>query len=165
MSVIEIRVATDDDWVQIWPIFSKIVAAGDTYTYDPGIGEGAARGSWMQQPPGRTFVAVDDEGTVLGTAKIHPNQGGPGAHVANGSFMVDARFGRRGVGRALAEHAIEAARADGYHAMVFNAVAATNLHAVRLYERLGFGVVATIPGGFCHPSEGLVGLHVMHLAL
>jgi ribosomal protein S18 acetylase RimI-like enzyme len=164
MSDFEVREAVADDWGQIWPFFHQIVAAGDTYTYDPGIGEAAARGSWMQQAPGRTFVAVDG-GTVLGSAKIHPNQGGPGAHVANGSFMVDARFGRRGVGRALAEHAIHAARADGYHAMVFNAVAATNVHAVRLYERLGFEVVATIPGGFRHPDDGLVGLHVMHLAL
>ena len=165
MSEPEVREATEDDWVQIWPFFRAIVRAGDTYTYDPAINEDAARRSWMQGPPGRTFVAVDDGGTVLGSAKIHPNQGGPGSHVANASFMVDARFGRRGVGRALCEHAITEARRDGYLAMVFNAVAATNVHAVRLYGRLGFEVVATIPDGFRHPADGLVGLHVMHLAL
>ncbi len=45
--------------------------------------------------------------------------------------------------------------------MQFNAVVETNRHAVRLYERLGFRIVGTVPGAFRHPVEGYVGLHVM----
>ena len=39
---------------------------------------------------GFTVVAVDASGTVLGTAECGPNHGGPGAHVASASFMVDS---------------------------------------------------------------------------
>jgi L-amino acid N-acyltransferase YncA len=162
---VEIREATPADWERIWPFFRTIVAAGDTYTYPRDITAEAARASWMQRPPGRTFVAVDDAGTVLGTAKIHPNQAGPGSHVANGSFMVDPAHGARGIGRALATHALAAAKADGYRAMQFNAVVETNVHATRLYERLGFEVLCTVPEAFHHADGRYVGIHVMHRKL
>jgi len=49
--------------------------------------------------------------------------------------------------------------------MQFNAVAQTNSSAVRLYESVGFTVVGTVPGGFRHPVDGDVGLHVMFYPL
>jgi ribosomal protein S18 acetylase RimI-like enzyme len=49
--------------------------------------------------------------------------------------------------------------------MQFNAVAETNTHAIALYESLGFEVLATIPEGFHHPTDGYVGLHVMYRSL
>jgi ribosomal protein S18 acetylase RimI-like enzyme len=160
-----IRDATPDDWPAIWPFLRRIVAAGDTFSWDPDTGEAEARAMWMQEPPGRTVVAVDPDGTVVGTAETHPNHGGGGAHVANAGFMVDPDHAGRGVGRALGEHVLEQARADGYRAMVFNAVVATNVPAVALWRKLGFEVVATIPEGFHHPVEGYVGLHVMYRRL
>ena len=88
----------------------------------------------MHEPPGRTVVAVDRDGTVLGTAETHPNQGGAGAHVANAGFMVDPDHAGRGIGRRLAEHVLDQARADGYRAMQFNAVVETNTGAVALWR-------------------------------
>jgi GNAT superfamily N-acetyltransferase len=159
---VRVRDATGDDWPAIWPFLHRIVAAGDTYTWDPGIGADQARAKWFPPPPGRTVVAVDADGTVLGTAETHPNQGGPGAHVANAGFMVHSDHPRRGVGRALAEHVLAQARADGYRAMQFNAVVETNVHAVALWRSLGFTILTTVPEAFRHPTAGLVGLHVMH---
>jgi L-amino acid N-acyltransferase YncA len=160
-----IREATEEDWPQIWPFFRQIVAAGDTYGYDPDITENAARASWMQKPPGGTLVAVDEGGRVVGTAKVHPNQGGNGAHVANGSYMVDPAEAGRGVGRALGEHSLSWARAHGYRAMQFNAVVETNERAVALWNSLGFQVLTTVPEAFNHPRHGYVGLHIMYRPL
>jgi len=160
-----IREAEARDWPLIWPFFQQIASAGETYTYDPGIDETAARELWMLAPPGRTVVLTDDTDRILGTAKMHPNQAGPGAHVANAGFMVDPGHGGRGVGRALGEHVIAWARSSGYRAIQFNAVVETNARAVGLWRSLGFTIIGTVPEAFRHPVHGYVGLHVMHLRL
>ncbi len=157
-----IREATTDDWPSIWPFLHEIVAAGDTYTYPRDLGQEQARQLWMLEPPGRTVVAVDDDGRVLGTAKMNPNHMGGASHIASASFMVDPRAARQGVGRALGEHVLELARAEGYRAMQFNAVVETNTRAVALWKSLGFEVMTTLPEGFLHPSKGYVGLHIMY---
>ncbi len=157
-----IRDATAQDWAAIWPIFARIVAAGETYSYARDMTEQQARELWMLAPPGRTVVAEDAERRVVGTAKMHPNHGGPAAHVATASFMVDPSYGGQGVGRALGEHVLAWARSAGYRAMQFNAVVETNACAVKLWRSLGFEVLATVPEAFNHPTHGFVGLHIMH---
>jgi L-amino acid N-acyltransferase YncA len=160
-----IRDATPEDWPAIWRFMRQIAAAGETFSWQRDIPEEDARAYWLRGAPARAFVAVDDDGTVLGTAEMGPRFGGPGAHVASAGFMVDpAHFGR-GAGRALGEHVIERARADGYRAIVFNAVVETNARAVGLWRSLGFEVLGTVPEGFHHPRDGYVGLHVMYRAL
>ncbi|MDN3297053.1 GNAT family N-acetyltransferase [Streptomyces ficellus] len=162
----EIREATSEDWPAIWPFFRTIVAAGDTFTYPPDLGEEEGRDWWLLAAPNRTVVAVDDQaGAVLGTAKMNNNQMGNGAHIASASYMVDPAHGGRGVGRALVEYTLEWARGAGFRGIQFNAVVETNQHAVRLYESLGFTIVGTVPEGFHHPTRGYVGLHIMHRPL
>ncbi|HEY7175517.1 MAG TPA: GNAT family N-acetyltransferase, partial [Micromonosporaceae bacterium] len=90
---------------------------------------------------------------------------GPGAHVANASFLVDPRQAGRGVARALCAHVMDQARADGYRAMQFNAVVETNVRAVALWRSFGFEILATVPDAFHHPEHGYVGLHIMYRRL
>jgi ribosomal protein S18 acetylase RimI-like enzyme len=82
--------------------------------------------------------------------------------VANASFMVAPAAAGRGVGRALAVEVLERARAAGYRAMQFNAVVATNVRAIALWESMGFAVVGRVPGAFRHARDGEVDLLVMH---
>ncbi|MEO3752079.1 GNAT family N-acetyltransferase [Streptomyces sp. B6B3] len=160
-----IREANVHDWPAVWPFFHGIVAAGETFTYPPDLSREQGRDWWLLSAPDRTVVAVDDAGTVLGTAKMNANQKGNGSHIASASYMVDPAHARRGVGRALCEYTLEWARAAGFRAMQFNAVVETNTHAVRLYRSLGFEVLGTLPEGFRHPVRGYVGLHIMHRPL
>lgn len=158
----EIRDARPEDWDAIWPFFHEIVAARETYAYDPDMDEAEARRLWMIEPPGRTVVATDPDGTVLGTASMYANRPGPGSHVASASFMVDSRHAGRGTGRALGKHVIEWARENGFRAIQFNAVVETNVPAVALWRSLGFDVLTTVPEAFNHPKHGYVGLLIMH---
>jgi L-amino acid N-acyltransferase YncA len=159
-----IRPAEDRDWPAIWPFFAEIVAAGETYAYPDPITEAEGRALWMEQPPSLTVVAVDGD-EVLGSAKMGPNRPARGAHIATASFMVNPSGQGRGVGRALGEYVVDAARAAGYHGMQFNAVVESNTAAVHLWQSLGFEILATVPEAFDHRRLGLVGLHVMYRRL
>jgi L-amino acid N-acyltransferase YncA len=159
-----IRAATDGDWPGIWPFLGPVLAAGETYTYPQDISQAEARAAWLLPEPWHVLVA-EHHGRILGIVKYGPNQPGRGAHVANASFVVDPAAAGRGVGRALAERVLVDAPAHGFRAMQFNAVVAANSGAIRLWESLGFRILATIPEAFDHPTAGLVGLHVMHRQL
>ncbi|MFE3517506.1 GNAT family N-acetyltransferase [Streptomyces sp. NPDC059166] len=160
-----IREADPADWPAIWPFFRTIVAAGDTFTYPVDLEESDAREWWLVPAPARAVVAVDDDGTVLGTAKMNRNHMGNASHIASASYMVSPEHSGRGVGRALCRYTVDWARTSGYRAMQFNAVVETNTRAVGLYRSLGFDVIGTLPEGFNHPTEGYVGLHIMHKPL
>ncbi|MFB9716915.1 GNAT family N-acetyltransferase [Arthrobacter methylotrophus] len=160
----EIRPARESDWPGMWAVLEPVIRAGETFTWDRGTSEEAARSKWFKEAPGQTFVAVRD-GEVLGTGELHPNQGGGGSHVANAGYMVHADHGGQGLARALCAYSLAAARDAGFKAMQFNAVVESNVRAVGLWQSMGFRILATIPGAFHHPALGYVGLHVMYQEL
>jgi L-amino acid N-acyltransferase YncA len=158
---VQIRQLAEADWPAVWAIIREVVQAQETFPYDPEMTEDQARQMWVETSPGLTVVAAED-GRVLGTAKMGTNRPGPGSHVSTASFMVAADSRGRGVGTALCQFALDWAKDRGYAAMQFNAVVDSNHSAVKLYQRLGFGVVGTVPRAFEHPTLGRVGLHVMY---
>lgn len=157
-----LRRATDDDWAGIWPIFHEVTAAGDTFAYDVDTDEATARSWWLGPPPNQTWLAVGGGGSVLGVYILGPNHGGPGAHIANASYMVGSAARGRGIGRRLVRHSLDEAERAGYAGVQFNAVAASNIYAVKLYLDLGFETIGTVPQGFRHPTQGLVDLLIMY---
>ncbi|WP_455409932.1 N-acetyltransferase family protein [Streptomyces hiroshimensis] len=160
----EIRIASDEDWPGIYRFYSVIMAEGRTYAFPEGQTLEEARPWWMELPPGRTVVAVE-EGEIVGSAKMGPNRPGRGSHIGTASFLVDPAYQGKGVGRALGEYVIDWSRAEGFRGIQFNAVVETNGPAVHLWKSLGFEVIGTVPDAFDHPEHGLVGLHVMHRQL
>ena len=157
--MVEIREATAADRDAIWDIFREVVAAGDTYAFDPGMSRHDALGYWFQADT-RTYVAKS-RGRILGTYILRPNQSGGGSHVANAAFMVAPDARGQGIGREIAEHCLSEARLLGFRAMQFNFVVSTNDSAVRLWQKLGFKIVGTLPSAFHHPEKGYVDVYVM----
>ena len=159
----KIRAAAKADRAAIWKIFHEVVAAGDTYAIDPHISREEALACWFSADT-RTYVADSTVG-VTGTYILRPNQSGGGSHVANAAFMVAPEARGQGIGRAMGEHCLSEARRLGFRAMQFNFVVSTNESAVRLWQQLGFKIVGTLPGAFCHPENGYVDVYVMYCSL
>jgi L-amino acid N-acyltransferase YncA len=176
--------AADADHDGIWRIFHEVVAAGDTYAFDPGTSREDALAYWFargthtyvaRQESVGNGVAVPMKSTasptviqgqdIAGTYILRPNQSGGGSHVANAAFMVAPEARGLGVGRAMGEHCISEARRLGFRAMQFNFVVSTNESAVRLWQKLGFKIVGTLPGAFRHPEQGYIDVYVMHRSL
>ncbi|MEX1057124.1 MAG: N-acetyltransferase [Natronospirillum sp.] len=160
-----IRAFQSSDWSAVWAVLEPVFRAGETYAVDPAITEKAARSYWTQLPE-QTWVAVDEgNDAVLGTYYLRTNQPGPGRHVCNCGYVVGASARGRGVAAALCEHSQRQAVTLGYRAMQFNCVAATNEGAVRLWQKLGYAIVGTLPGAFQHPVQGVVDAYVMYKPL
>lgn len=158
-----IRTAVAADAPGILAVILPTIRDGTTYALDGDMSEADALAYWTS-PDRETFVA-DDNGTILGTYYIRPNQAGGGRHVCNCGYMTSATATGRGIARLMCEHSLDHARTHGYRAMQFNFVISTNVRAVRLWESLGFAIVGRLPGAFLHPAEGYVDALVMYRQL
>jgi L-amino acid N-acyltransferase YncA len=161
---ISIRPAQPEDLDEIWDIFQVHLAAGETYPFDAHTPKSVCEEYWLGQNV-NSYVAVDQQGHVLGMYRILPNQAGRGAHVANASYMVSDTEQGRGIGFLMGEHSLTEARRLGYLAMQFNFVVSTNQPAVALWRKLGFEVVGTLPKAYLHQRLGYVDALVMYQLL
>ena len=161
--MIAIRRAGLDDFDLIWPLLQPVFVAGDTYAVDPLITKEAAMALWMDQPVATYLAEID--GQIVATYYLKTNQQGGGAHICNCGYVVGAAARGKGIAAQLCLHSQDEARRLGYRAMQFNFVLASNAGAVRLWHKLGFDTVGTIPDAFDHPEHGCVDAYVMHKSL
>lgn len=161
---VTIRRLEAHDWPAVWAILHSTFAAGDTYAFSPASTEAEIHHAWVQLPLA-SYVACAPDGTVLGTFILKPNQPGLGSHVCNCGYVVAAQARGQGLASAMCEYSQQQAVALGFRAMQFNLVVSTNTGAVRLWQKLGFAIVGTLPGAFRHARLGYVDAHVMYKQL
>lgn len=157
-----LRPARLEDFEEIYDIFTHILEEGETYSYT--LAEMTPERSlayWISAPDTVCYIA-DIEGKVAGVYALRHNRTGRADHVANASFMVHPGYRKRGIARALGEHALAKAKELNYQAMQFNFVVSINQVAVELWKSLGFVIVGTLPKGFNHSKKGLVDVYIMH---
>lgn len=148
------------DWPALWSILQPVLAAGETYPQPPETSEAEARAWWIDEHAA-VFVA-EAGGRLLGSYYLVDNKPGLGAHVANAGFVVAPTAQGQGIGRAMGEHSLVAARERGYLAMQFNLVVVTNTASLRIWDALGFTRVGLLPRAFRHRRQGLVDALVMY---
>ncbi|WP_028453896.1 GNAT family N-acetyltransferase [Chitinilyticum litopenaei] len=161
---ITIRPITATDWPAVWPILQQTFASGDSYPFPPDSSEADIRHAWLDVPQ-QTFVACAEDGAIVGTYYIKPNQTGLGSHVCNCGYVVAPAASGRGIATTMCVHSQATALALGFRAMQFNLVVATNTRAVRLWRHLGFEQVGVLPGAFRHARLGYVDALVLFKTL
>jgi L-amino acid N-acyltransferase YncA len=154
-----IRPARPEDAAAIWAILEPTIRAGETWALNRDMSVVDALAYWLGSDKD-AFVAEED-GSILGTYFIRPNQAGPGSHVCNCGYMTRVDSTGRGIARRMCQHSLDLARQRGYRAMQFNFVVSTNERAVGLWESLGFQTVGRLPLAFEHPTHGYVDALVM----
>ena len=152
------------DWSFVWNIIKPVFRLGETYAYYPEISEAEAYKVWVKVPIA-TYVVKNDNGKILGTYFIKPNQPGLGSHICNCGYIVSEQSRGKGIASLMCEHSQNEAKRLGFLAMQFNLVVSTNEGAVRLWQKLGFAIVGTLPGAFKHSKRGFVDAHVMYKQL
>ena len=159
----KLRKATQDDIDATWEIFSQVISKGDTYVFDENTSKNDFERLWFAATM-QTFVAEED-GAIVGTYFLKPNQPGRGNHIANASYIVKPGLQGKGIGQMMCEHSINVAHQLDFQAIQFNLVVSTNDRAVSLWKKNGFKIVGTIPKAFRHAREGFVDAHIMYLSL
>ena len=162
--MLDIRPIEASDWLAVWNLIEPVFRAGETYAFALDISAAEAHKVWVETPTA-TFVATDENGALLGTYYLKPNRAGPGGHVCNCDYIVSEDARGQGVATQLCEHSQREAVRRGFRAMQFNLVVATNEGAIRLWEKLGFAIVGTLPEAFRHPEQGYVDAFVMYKKL
>ncbi|MEQ8824840.1 MAG: GNAT family N-acetyltransferase [Filomicrobium sp.] len=155
----DIRPAADEDVKPIWQIIGPVIRAGETYALDRDMTEADAIAYWIGHD--RTTFVAEENGKVLGTYYIKPNQAGGGTHICNCGYMTRADATGRGLARAMCQHSLNYARETGFRGMQFNFVVASNTRAIALWQSLGFEIVGRLPGAFHHPTLGDIDALVM----
>lgn len=142
----EVREFQVGDLPQMARIWNEVVEQGVAFPQEDLLDEDSAARFFGQQT--YTAVAADEDGTVHGLYILHPNNVGRCGHIGNASYAVSAMSRGQGVGEHLVTDSLVQAKARGFRILQFNAVVESNYHARRLYEKLGFRQIGTIPGGF-----------------
>ena len=145
--MITIREYQQTDVAEAMEIWNEVVREGVAFPQVEELTAQEADGFFSSQS--YTGLAVDSEtGEVVGLYILHPNNVGRCGHIANTSYAV--RSGRRGlhIGEQLVKDSLVMGARLGFRIMQFNAVVAANVHALHLYERLGFTRLGRIPRGF-----------------
>ena len=159
----QIRLAKASDADGIWALLQPVFRAGDTYAIDPTISREDALTYWLDLPAA-TYV-LEQAGAIVSTYYIKTNQQGGGSHVCNCGYIVGEAARGQGLAAQMCRASQVQARALGYRAMQFNFVLASNAGAVKIWHRLGYKTVGTIPKAFDHPKRGFVDAYVMYLWL
>lgn len=162
--MIKIRLFEEGDWAATWRILKPVFRAGETYAFSPEITEEEAHNTWIEVPAA-TFVAVDKNNDIVGTYYLKKNQPGLGSHICNCGYIVAEETRGQGIASAMCEHSQREAISRGFRAMQYNLVASSNVGAVRLWKKLGFEVIGTVPEAFHHHRLGYVDAYVMYKRL
>jgi L-amino acid N-acyltransferase YncA len=141
-----VRAASEADLPTIAAIHNRaITETTTTWLWEP-IGLPARRQWFAEQArAGRPVFVAEVGGTVAGFASYGPFRAYAGYRdTVENSVYVDQAAHQRGIGRALMEALITAARVRKMHAMVA-AIALPNDASVALHRRLGFFDVGIMP--------------------
>ena len=90
---------------------------------------------------------------IVGLYILHPNNVGRCGHISNASYAVKKDKRGHHIGELLVKDCIVKAKELGFKILQFNAVVATNTSALKLYKKLGFTQLGTIPNGFLMKDE------------
>ena len=138
---------TEKDLPSMIKIWNEIVMDGNAFPQEELLNNNTGAAFFAEQT--YTGVAKDENGNkVVGLYILHPNNVGRCGHICNASYAVSSQNRGQHIGEKLVSDCIKQAKKHGFGILQFNAVVESNLSARRLYEKLGFVQLGTIPNGF-----------------
>lgn len=147
-----IREYRSEDVFSACDIWNEVVADGIAFPQEECL-SAESGGDLFFRSQTYTGIAEDRQrGNIVGLYILHPNNLGRCGHICNASYAVKKDIRGQHIGEKLVYDCLEKAREKGFRVLQFNAVVASNTHALNLYKRIGFTRLGVIPGGFRMPD-------------
>ena len=132
------------DMIRIW---NEVVEDGAAFPQEEPL-DGESGSAFFAAQTYSAVACEPETGKIVGLYILHPNNVGRCGHIANASFAVKSGFRGNHIGEMLVCDCLDTAKEHGFRILQFNAVVKSNTAAHRLYEKLGFVKLGTVPGGF-----------------
>ena len=124
-------------------IWNQVVDDGVAFPQEEGLSPEEGDAFFKEQT--YTGIAENAEsGEVVGLYILHPNNVGRCGHICNASYAVRRDIRGEHIGEKLVLDCISMAKKKGFGVLQFNAVVASNVHALHLYKRIGFTPLGVI---------------------
>ena len=111
------------------------------------------------------YVCHSSTSEVVGGFYIRSNFSGRSSHIANAAYMVKSSYRGQGIGTLLVKASLEIAKDLGFQAMQFNMVLSQNVIAIKLYQKLGFNIIGTIPQAIRNSDGSYQEGYILHREL
>jgi len=148
---IKVREFNESDIQAANEIWNEVVEDGVAFPQEECLTEKSGLEFFKSQS--YTGIAYDEEtDDIVGLYILHPNNVGRCGHICNASYAVRRDIRGEHIGEKLVLDCISVAKKKGFGVLQFNAVVASNVHALHLYKRIGFTPLGVIPGGFRMPD-------------
>lgn len=148
---------------QLYDIYHNVVDTGGQFPYEcNSIQEFHHR---FLEAPSRVYVCHSSAGEVAGGFYIKPNFRGKESHIANAAYMVKNTYRGQGIGTLLIKASLHIAKDLGFQVMQFNQVFSQNTSAIKIYRKLGFSIIETIPQAIRYPDGTYQDAYVMYRTL
>lgn len=151
------------DKKELYEIFHDIVEEGFSYpqelpySYEDFLGYFFSLGSKV--------IICRNGNEITGGFYLKPNNVGRAKHIANAGYVVKKNFRGKKIGIQLGRYSIDLAKELGYLAMQFNLVFSQNIPSIKLWEKLGFRIVGTVPNAAKMDDGSFQDAYIMHLNL
>lgn len=154
---------TQEDENSLYGIFQEVVDSGVEFPYECSSVQEFHRQFFA--PRSEVYVCRSSDGQVIGGFYIKASFSGRCNHIANAAYMIKSSHRGQGIGTLLINASLEIAKHLGFQAMQFNMVLSQNLIAVKLYQKLGFNIVGTIPNAIRNPDGSYQQGYILHREL
>lgn len=152
-----------EDENALYKIFQEVVDSGTQFPYECSSVQEFHR--QFLNPKSHVYVCYSSSQELLGGFYIRANFPGRSGHIANAAYMIKGQYRGQGIGTLLINASLELAKNLGFQAMQFNMVLSQNVRAIRLYQKLGFNIIGTIPQAVRNPDGSYQDGYVMHRKL
>lgn len=116
-------------------------------------------------PKGSIILICKKKNKIIGGFYLKPAFPGRSSHVANCGYIVKKEYRGEGIGFYLGKCSIDIAKELRYKSIIFNLIFKENISAIKLWEKLGFKIIGSIPNAVKQDDEKFQDAYIMFLSL